>query len=93
MKAKKIIGLVVIIVIGTVFVFAKVKRVTPLSWEHNEVNIAMFSKIAINGYDAVSYFNKNKAVPGDKKYSYNWKNADWYFSSQENKNLFSTSPE
>lgn len=47
---------------------------------------------AIKGYDAVAYFTEGKPVKGDKKFSYNWKGADWYFSSQQNRNSFKADP-
>ncbi len=87
-KRTKIILISLLAIITMVFTFAKVKRVSPLSWGHKEVNQSMFSNEAINGYDAVAYFTENKAVLGDEAYSYNWKNADWNFSSEENKKLF-----
>ncbi len=86
-----LIALVALIVL--VFTFAKVKRVSPLAWGHKEVNQPMFSNEAINGYDAVAYFTENKAILGDEAHSYNWKNTDWRFSSQENKKLFAENPE
>lgn len=86
-----------LIVLGTmlvlVFTIAKVKRVSPLSWGHKEVNQPMFSSQAINGFDPVAYFKENKAVPGNETYSFHWKNADWSFSSKENKKLFAENPE
>lgn len=48
---------------------------------------------AINGYDPVTYFTQNKAVKGDAKYTYRWKNADWHFANAENLTAFSTEPE
>lgn len=92
-KRTKIILITLLAIIGLIFTFAKVKRVSPLSWGHKEVNQPMFSSQAINGYDAVSYFTENKAILGNETYSYNWKNAHWNFSTQENKKLFSENPE
>src|SRR5271165_7034115 len=48
---------------------------------------------AIRGYDPVAYFKENKAVKGDKKFSFSWNAADWYFSNQKNLELFKTDPE
>lgn len=48
---------------------------------------------AIKGYDPVAYFNANKALKGDKNISYEWMNATWYFTSEENLELFKRSPE
>jgi YHS domain-containing protein len=53
----------------------------------------MFSNEAINGYDPVSYFTENQPLLGNEAYKYEWKGADWYFSSGANKNLFIGNPE
>ncbi len=92
-KRRKIIGIGILILVMLLFTFAKVKRITPLSWGHHEVNKAMFSSEAINGYDAVAYFIENKAIQGKEMYVFNWKDADWYFSSDENRKMFSKNPE
>lgn len=92
-KRIKIALIAFVILIVVVFTVAKVKRVSPLSWGHNEVNHSMFSNEAINRYDVVAYFTVNEAALGNEAYSYNWKNADWFFSSEENKELFIVSPE
>jgi len=80
-------------IIALLFIFTKMNRISPLSWGHKEVNQPIFSNQAINGYDVVAYFTENKAVIGNKTYSFNWKNTDWNFSSEENKKLFSQNPE
>ncbi|MBK0381915.1 YHS domain-containing protein [Pedobacter sp. SD-b] len=48
---------------------------------------------AIKGYDAVAYFKDNKAVKGNKNFTYDWNGAKWYFSSKENMKAFKASPE
>src|SRR5574339_457945 len=48
---------------------------------------------AINGYDPVSYFKDGKPAKGDQEYSYNWKDANWYFVSEENLSMFKANPE
>lgn len=92
-KTLKIIGIVFIVLIGVVLIFAKYNRITPLAWGHKEVNKPTFSDEAINGYDPVAYFTKGQAIKPDKSISYSWKNAIWYFSSTENLNLFKANPE
>lgn len=87
-KRTKIILLTLVVIVVIIFTFAKVKRVSPLSWGHKEVNESMFSNQAINGYDPVAYFTDKKAVPGNEAFSYLWKNVKWNFSSEENKKLF-----
>lgn len=44
--------------------------------------------IALQGYDPVAYFTKNKAVKGEKKYAVNAEGVIYYCSSLENQKLF-----
>jgi YHS domain-containing protein len=48
---------------------------------------------AIRGYDPVAYFTESRPVKGNEKLAYKWNNASWYFSSQENLDLFKANPE
>lgn len=48
---------------------------------------------AINGYDAVAYFKENKPVKGNSQYQHKWKDAVWYFSSNDNLSTFKADPE
>ncbi|MGH1426783.1 MAG: YHS domain-containing (seleno)protein [Arenicella sp.] len=48
---------------------------------------------AINGYDTVAYFTKKKAIKGNPKFQTSWNHGTWFFSSQENLELFKRSPE
>lgn len=48
---------------------------------------------AINGYDAVAYFNEGKPLKGTTAFVFAWNNADWYFTSPENLDLFKANPE
>lgn len=50
-------------------------------------------KGAINGYDAVAYFKESKPIKGDSQFNYQWKDANWYFSSKENLETFKENPE
>lgn len=49
--------------------------------------------VAVRGYDVVAYHIKSKVQKGKADYSYHWRNTDWYFSSEENRNKFQASPE
>jgi YHS domain-containing protein len=51
------------------------------------------SNLAIRGYDPVAYFIENKAVEGSKNFEFEWKDATWRFSSQENLTKFKADPE
>jgi YHS domain-containing protein len=47
---------------------------------------------AIHGYDPVSYFEGSPAK-GNENYSYLWKDATWYFASDDNLSKFKSDPE
>ena len=51
------------------------------------------SGFAVNGYDVVAYFKDSKAVKGSEDLAFQWNNATWLFSSQENLEDFTMSPE
>ncbi|MEO6455240.1 MAG: YHS domain-containing (seleno)protein [Ginsengibacter sp.] len=93
-KGFKITAMVILMVLLLLFIFAKYKHISPLSWNmHNKINQAVFGNEAIEGYDPVAYFQQAKAVKGEKANSYIWNNATWYFSSPENMNLFKKAPD
>ncbi|MEM9339185.1 MAG: YHS domain-containing (seleno)protein, partial [Bacteroidota bacterium] len=48
---------------------------------------------AIAGYDPVAYFLNEMPVKGVNAFTCMWNGAMWYFSSEENKNLFEESPD
>jgi len=48
--------------------------------------------LAIQGYDPVAYFTKNKPVKGKKDLAVYDQGATYYFSSAENKELFKNNP-
>ncbi len=65
----------------------------PASYAAEPIYTGTFSNSAVGGYDIVSYFTAGKPVKGDKKIKTEYKGADWYFSSQENLDLFKANPE
>lgn len=48
---------------------------------------------AIEGYDAVAYFNESKAVEGSENFTFEWNDTKWSFSSEENLAAFKENPE
>jgi len=49
---------------------------------------------AVGGFDIVSYFQGDmKPLKGKNQFKTSYKDADWYFSSQENLDLFTANPE
>jgi YHS domain-containing protein len=49
--------------------------------------------VAVKGYDPVAYFTESRPVEGKKEFSLEWNGATWYFSSEENQELFKSAPE
>ena len=48
---------------------------------------------AISEYDTVAYHTEGRAVKGKAEFSYEWNDANWYFASAENRDLFAADPE
>jgi len=55
-------------------------------------NINLNNGYAAEGYDVVAYFN-HKAIKGDKKITYNYKEVKYSFSSNKNFETFKKNPE
>ena len=49
--------------------------------------------VAIDGYDAVSYHLVDQARRGDSRFSTRWRDATWYFVSEDNLRKFIADPE
>ena len=50
-------------------------------------------KLAIQGYDPVSYFTEGKAEKGNSDFSYEWRGATWLFSNSDHLACFIANPE
>ncbi len=86
-RIENLIGILTI-VLATVLGFAACTTKAEL----NPINTTA-ENVAIRGFDTVSYFTAEKAIEGDPQFSLIWKGAKWYFSSAENRDLFSKFPE
>lgn len=51
-----------------------------------------FSNKAVGGYDTVAYHTVGKPVKGTNEFKTKYKGANWFFSSQENLDLFKADP-
>jgi YHS domain-containing protein len=51
------------------------------------------SKLALDGYDPVSYFKQGKPTKGNPAHAVTWNGASWHFSSAENKAAFEANPQ
>ena len=49
--------------------------------------------VAVKGYDVVAYFDQEKPMKGDPRYSYEYKGAKYNFVSTEHLALFAKGPE
>ena len=49
--------------------------------------------IAIGGYDVVAYFTEGEARLGDRAFGATWQNVEWWFSSEEHRDLFVADPQ
>lgn len=57
-----------------------------------QINTNIFG-VAIKGYDTVAYHTQGRAVKGQRKFSHNWNDAEWHFSSAANRDLFTANPD
>jgi YHS domain-containing protein len=65
--------------------------VTSPAWAAPEVYVSPFSKVAVGGYDAVSYF-AGAPVKGDPNFATVWKGAEFRFASAANLAKFKADP-
>ncbi|OYQ43040.1 YHS domain protein [Flavobacterium cyanobacteriorum] len=56
-------------------------------------NFNLDNKVAIQGYDPVTYFTLKKAMKGKKNISTMYEGVVYYFASESNKNLFLKNPQ
>ncbi len=49
--------------------------------------------VAVQGYDAVSYFEGGKPLKGDFLHSVHWNGATWLFATEDNQARFRKNPE
>lgn len=66
---------------------------SPQAFALDKINTTFWGNLAIEGYDPVAYFTKNKAVEGKKQHELEWMGATWRFSSAEHLALFKENPE
>lgn len=90
MKTWMLIGISAVVILIGAFVVAK--KVSPVDWgwwgSYNSSG-----GVALKGYDPVAYFKISKPVRGSDDHTFEWRGVKWQFSSAENRELFSKSPE
>lgn len=67
--------------------------VTNMAFAVDSIYTTWTSNKAIQGHDTVAYFTEGKPVKGKKEFRYDYKGAEWYFSSAENLEAFKAEPE
>jgi len=56
------------------------------------INRTVLGKLAVKGYDCVSYFEKGKAEKGTKEFSHKHRGAVWRFSTPKHLETFKENP-
>jgi len=69
---------------------AELKNQPAAAIQHYNLGV---DRIALGGYDPVSYFAENQALKGRKEISARHRGVTYYFASEENKKLFTESRE
>jgi YHS domain-containing protein len=77
----------------TISVFLLLLFTLPALALDDAINTGRFNDTAIDGYDSVAYFTEGKPVKGLKQFQFSWREANWYFSNEENLVRFKTNPE
>ena len=81
-------------VIGILVAFTMiVSVVSAQSEDQRKKHFNVENGIANNGYDPVAYFKSSKAVKGKKELALKHLGIIYYFSSEQNKNDFKSSPD
>ena len=75
------------------FLLSTIIALLSLGHSYAQRDVFIKSDAAIQGYDPVAYFKKAMPVKGRPEFAYKWKDANWYFSSQQNLNDFKANPE
>jgi len=60
------------------------------AFDYNRLSL---SNEAIDGFDAVAYWQSGEPTQGSRAYSYEWRDAVWLFSSEANLQKFEAAPE
>ena len=57
-----------------------------------EINLGYFNKLAMNGYDVMTYWKGGDPQEGDPDIAYEYRGATWVFVSKENRETFAANP-
>lgn len=56
------------------------------------INTSFFNDEALSGYDPVAYFTMGIPVKGKKAFKFTYREASWYFNTQDNLEKFKLNP-
>jgi len=88
LKIKQTMKKIATALLITLFATASAIAQEPLRKKHFNLE----NGIAIQGYDPVAYFTKNKATKGKKDLALYYQGATYYFATPENKETFKNNP-
>ncbi len=63
-----------------------------VSYAKDAIYTGIFSNKAVSGYDVVAYFTNGEARQGRRAFKPTYQQADWYFDTAENLQLFLANP-
>ena len=66
---------------------------TPAHAGSPEINLGYFNKLAVNGYDVMTYWRGGEPLEGNRDITYHYKGATWVFVSKENRDAFAANPD
>lgn len=76
-----------------VLVLVNVALVSPGIYAMEPVYTPWYSDTAIKGYDVVAYFTEGRAVKGEQRFQFRWRDANWLFASAAHLDAFMVDPE
>ncbi|MEM7768650.1 MAG: YHS domain-containing (seleno)protein [Pseudomonadota bacterium] len=81
------------LMIATVLASASIAATAPAAHaDKDPVYTGRFSNVAVEGHDAVAYFNEGEPVKGSKAFTTEYEGAEFRFASQDNLDTFLADP-
>ena len=88
----KYVGIAVAVIVVAIIAFATIKEVSPIGWGLWGTTQTT-SGVALDGHDAVAYFDDGAAAMGRDDFTYEWHDAQWHFANAANQQAFAENPE
>jgi len=92
---KKILSVLKVVIAAFIVMMATGWPLTSSAQKYEGKHFNNLNKdgVILDGFDAVAFFTDNKPVKGDARYQYNFEDAIYYFTSQQNLDSFKINPE